>query len=112
MGYVILQALTALFATVGVFELLWHGIVFCMRRSLRCRKVRILLYADDAADPVLLTEQWSLLLGDAAKGNGEVWIVCAPGSPVACFRQQEEARQVGVTVLSPDEAAELVREET
>ena len=105
MGYVILQALTALFATIGVFEVIWHGVLFCMRRSLRCRKARILLFAEEDTDPVLVTEQVGFWTEQIAGNDTEVWVLCAPDSPQDSRCRQIAGRSSAVQVLSPEEAA-------
>lgn len=109
---IFLQAMTAFFAVIGLFECVWQIILFATRRSVRCRRARIILEADDCTDPEFLTENLRLLTDQiAACSQTEVWLICRPGTEREDFYHRLANRYEGVRILSPEEASAEFAEE-
>lgn len=105
----LLQAVTAFFAVVGLFEVLWQGVLFFSCRALRGPRARILVETDAQTNPSFLIEDLRLLSGRlTACKNLRIWLLCPKGAP-----QEEICRYVAehnedVRVFSPEELPEEV----
>ena len=110
MGNVILQVLIAFFAALGVFAAAWRCALFCVRRSLRCREIRILLSPAADTDLSLLWERLPLFLAPfAPEEEPEVWVLCDGDDPVRARCGELRDAYPDVQVMTGDEAAERLQ---
>ena len=104
-----LQAITAFFAVIGLFEVLWQCLLFFTCRALRGPRARILVETDEKTNPAFLMEDLHLLSGRlTACKNLRIWLLCPKGAP-----QEEICRYVAehnesVRVFAPEELSEEV----
>lgn len=78
---ILLQALTAFFAVVGLFETVWQILLFFTRKSLKGHRTRIIIETHDTTDPAFLMEDLRLLSNRLTVCKDlRVWLLCPPGA--------------------------------
>ena len=97
------QALTALFAVIGVYALCWTLMLRLFRRSGGI-SARILVRAEDS-DPATLFREISLLREGLPRGGDlQIWLVHPEGTPWAEFCAALARRDEALRSLSEKEA--------
>lgn len=87
---IILQALTAFFAVIGLFETLWQLLLYFTGRSLHGQRTRILVETDNETDPAFLPEDLRLLRNRlTACKDTQVWLICPKGA-----KQEQTCRYI------------------
>lgn len=78
----VLQAITAFFAVIGIFEVVWQIILFWTKKSVHCKKSRIVLETDEFTNPDLLIANLRLVSDQlCACMREEIWIVSSNKDP-------------------------------
>ena len=106
---ILLQALTAFFAVIGLFEVCWQIILFFTRRSVKDMRVRILVQTDETADPAFLAEDLRILSNRLAVcRDPQLWLICPKQAEQEAYCRYIAARNETVRIVSPEELGEEV----
>ena len=106
---VILQALTAFFAVVGLFETAWQILLLFTRRSVRGKRTQIIIETDESTDPAFLLEDLRLLENRlTACRKPRVWLICPKGAKQETVCRYVAERNETVRVVSPQRLKEEI----
>lgn len=106
---VLLQALTAFFAVIGVFETIWQIILFFTRKSVKGQQTRILIKTDESTDPAFLAEDLRLLENRVAVCDDlRIWLLCPPGAKQERICRYVAERNEAVRVIPPDRLSDEI----
>lgn len=100
----VLQAVTAFFAVIGLFEVLWQCILFFTRRALKGQRARILVETDETSDPAFLAEDLRLLSGRlTACRDLKIWLICPKGAPQENICRHLARHNEDIRILPPED---------
>ena len=101
---ILLRALTAFFAVVGLFETVWQVILFFTRRSAKGQQTRILIKTNEHTDPAFLEEDLHLLVNRmTACSDVLVWLICPKGAPQERICRYVAERNEHVRIIPPEQ---------
>ncbi len=107
---ILLQALTAFFAVIGLFEVIWQIILFFTRRSVKGKRTRILIETDERTDPAFLAEDLHLLTNRlTACSDVKIWLICPSGAKQERICRYVAERDPAVRIIPPERLEEEVR---
>lgn len=107
---VLLQALTAFFAVVGLFEVAWQILLFFVRRSLHGKGTRILIKTDQTTDPAFLEEDLRILSNRlTACRDLQVWLICPKGAPQEEACRYAARHNEAIRMITPEDLPEKIQ---
>ncbi len=98
----VLRTLIALLAVVGLFEVIWQLCCLVSRKSVQCKKIRILLFPEERSDPDLLVNHLLRTTDRLCTGpDTEILLVC-PEKGNDDFLRLTEERYSRVRRIKPE----------
>ena len=109
MNYVF-QALTALFAIIGLFETLWSLIMLFTRRATKGQPTRILIKTNEHVDPAFLAEDLHLLSDRLSHCNDlRIWLICPKKAPQERICRFVAERDESVRVVTEEQLQDEIK---
>lgn len=106
---ILLQALTAFFAVIGLFETVWQILLFFTKHSVRGQRTRIIIETNEDTDPAFLAEDLHLLSNRlTACKDTRVWLLCNPGAKQEKACRYLAERNSSIRVIPPEKLAEEI----
>lgn len=105
-----LQAVTAFFAVVGLFETAWQIVLFCFKKTKKGKSAQLLIFTDETTDPLFLAEDLRILSNHlTTKQPLRIWLICPTGAPQEKICRHAAQQFDSVRIVAPDSLSEEVR---
>lgn len=106
---ILLQALTAFFAVIGLFEVCWQAILCFTRRSIKKSRARILVQTEEDTDPAFLAEDLRILSNRLTECRDlQVWLICPKQAKQEAYCRYIAERNEAVRIFPPEELNEEI----